>query len=139
MRVWSTLAETAPYPKSNTTFDHIFSGIVVSPDGQNVYLTSGSRTAHGEEESNQGKFPGVREVPLTAAIFRLPANGANLMLPNDEVELQAQGYYFARGLRNAFDLAFAPNGDLFASENGPDADYPEELNWIRRGHHYGFP
>ena len=42
-------------------------------------------------------------------------------------------------MRNAYDLAFAPNGDLFAIDNGPDADYPEELNWIREGHHYGFP
>lgn len=138
-RVWTTLASTASYPKSNTAFDHVFSGIVVSPDGQNVYVTSGSRTDHGEVQSNEGKFPGVREVPLTAAVFRLPAAGTDLMLANDEAELQAQGYFFARGLRNAFDLAFAPNGDLFASENGPDSDYPEELNWIRQGYHYGFP
>ena len=36
-------------------------------------------------------------------------------------------------------MAFAPNGDLFAVDNGPDADYPDELNWIREGLHYGFP
>ena len=138
-RVWSTLAATAPYPKSNTTFDHVFSGIVASPDGQNIYVTSGSRTDHGEVQANNGKFPGVREVPLTAAIFRIPMAGTDLVLVNDEAELQAQGYLFARGLRNAFDLAYAPNGDLFASENGPDSDYPEELNWIRQGYHYGFP
>jgi len=46
---------------------------------------------------------------------------------------------FARGTRNAYDMAFAPNGDLFAIDNGPDADYPDELNWIREGLHYGFP
>ena len=28
---------------------------------------------------------------------------------------------------------------MFATENGPDADAPEELNRIERGRHYGFP
>ena len=63
----------------------------------------------------------------------------DLVLPNDRDELRAQGFLFAEGLRNAYDLAFAPNGDLFATENGPDRDMAEELNWLREGHHYGFP
>lgn len=138
-RVWSTLASTEPFPRSNTNFDHLFSGIVVSPDGKYVYLNSGSRTDHGEIESDNSFYPNLREVPLTSAIFRLPADGQDLMLPNDEAELKAQGYLYADGTRNAFDLAFAPNGDLFAIDNGPDADYPEELNWIQEGQHYGFP
>jgi glucose/arabinose dehydrogenase len=61
------------------------------------------------------------------------------VLANDAAELHAKGYLFAAGLRNAFTLAFAPDGELFAGENGPEADYPEELNWVRAGHHYGFP
>ena len=36
-------------------------------------------------------------------------------------------------------MAFAPNGDLFATENSDTQDNPEELNWIREGRHYGFP
>ncbi len=138
-RVWSTLASTDFYPKSNTAFDHVFSAIAVSPDGQYVYVNSGSRTDHGEVQSNNGTFPDARELPLTAAIFRLPTQATDLLLVNDEAELKAQGYLFAAGIRNAFDMDFAPNGELFASENGPDFDYPEELNWIREGHHYGFP
>jgi len=51
----------------------------------------------------------------------------------------ARGYIFAEGTRNSFDFAFAPNGDLFATENGPDRDMSEELNWLRPGLHYGFP
>ena len=46
---------------------------------------------------------------------------------------------YAEGVRNSFDLAFAGNGDLFATENSADRDNPEELNWIREGHHFGFP
>ena len=138
-RAWSTLASTVPYPKSQTAFDHSFNAIVVSPDGRWIYVNSGSRTDHGEVQAQGGRFPHLREVPLTAKIFRIPADAAEVVLPNDEAALKAQGYLFAAGLRNAFTLAIAPNGELFAGENGPDADYPEELNWLRAGHHYGFP
>jgi glucose/arabinose dehydrogenase len=117
----------------------MFNGIVYSPDGQWVYVNSGSRTDHGEEESNKGAFKGVREAPLTSKIFRLPADSVDLILPNDDAALSALGVIFARGTRNAFDLEFAPNGDLFGVDNGPDADYPDELNWLREGLHYGFP
>jgi hypothetical protein len=49
------------------------------------------------------------------------------------------GYLFAEGLRNSFDPAFAPDGKLVSADNGPDADYNEEFNWIRQGLHFGFP
>ncbi|MBD2776842.1 PQQ-dependent sugar dehydrogenase [Iningainema tapete] len=139
VRTWSTLFSTVPIPRSNTAFDHVFNGIAVSPDGNYVYVNSGSRTDHGEVQSSQGVFPDVREVPLTSAIFRIPTNVTDLVLPNDEAELKANGYLFADGVRNSFDPTFAPNGDLIAGDNGPDADYTEELNWLREGQHYGFP
>src|SRR2546428_973294 len=138
-RTWSLLARTEPYPRSKTAFDHVFNGIVVSPDGIYVYVNSGSRTDHGEVQSAGGLFPDMREVALTAKIFRLPANGSNLFLPNDISALRGAGYIFAEGTRNSFDFTFAPNGDLFATENGPDRDMSEELNWLRPGLHYGFP
>ncbi len=136
---WQTLATTEPYPLSGTYFDHLFNGIVVDPEGSWVYVNSGSRTDHGEVQTNKGAFPDTREVPLTAKILRLPATAVDLVVPNDEAALLAQGLVFASGTRNAYDLEFAPNGDLFAIDNGPDADYPDELNWIREGEHYGFP
>lgn len=136
---WTTLAQTEAYPLSNTPFDHLFNGIIVSLDGKKVYVNSGSRTDHGEEENNEGNFQGVREIALTAKIFQLPTDAENLILANDEEALKAKGLVFAWGTRNAYDMAFAPNGDLFAVDNGPDADYPDELNWMREGRHYGFP
>ena len=136
---WQTLATTEPYQLSGTYFDHLYNGIVVDPEGRWIYINAGSRTDHGEVQSNKGAFPETREVPLTAKIFRLPATAIDLVLSNDEAALQAQGLIFAKGTRNAYDLEFAPNGDLFAVDNGPDADYPDELNWIREGRHYGFP
>jgi hypothetical protein len=138
-RVWSVLAQTEPYPRSRTYFDHVFNGIIASSDGNWIFVNSGSRTDHGEVQDVGGLFPNTREVGLTAKIFRLPANASNLILPNDANALRSAGYIFAEGTRNAFDFAFASNGDLFATENGPDRDMPEELNWLRPGLHFGFP
>jgi glucose/arabinose dehydrogenase len=136
---WSTVAQTEPYPLSNTIFNHNYNGIAVSPDGQYLFINAGSRTDHGEIQDFDGLFPGLREAPLSSKILRLPIDSVDLTLPNDEAALLGGGYLYAWGVRNAYDLAFAPNGDLFAIDNGPDADYPEELNWIQEGHHYGFP
>lgn len=138
-RVWSILAQTQPYPLSRTAFDHLMSGLAVSPDGQFLYLNSGSRTDHGEVESTGGLYPNLRDTGLTAKIFRLPANGSNLFLTNDLNALRSAGYVFAEGTRNAFSLGFAPNGDLFGIDNGPDRDMSDELNWLRLGLHFGFP
>jgi glucose/arabinose dehydrogenase len=90
-------------------------------------------------EDNSSNFPDTRDVALTAKIFQIPADAEDLILPYDEEALKAEGRIFAWGTRNSYDPAFAPNGDLFAGDNGPDADFPDELNWLRQGKHYGFP
>ena len=136
---WRTVFTTDWYAQSNTAFDHHCNGILVSPDNQTIYVNSGSRTDHGEVEDNGGAFPGLREEPLTSAILRVPVAASGLTLPNDEAALKAGGWLFADGVRNAFDLAYGPQGQLYAIDNGPDADYPEELNALRAGAHYGFP
>jgi glucose/arabinose dehydrogenase len=136
-RVWSTVVETEWFPLSGTQYDHRCNGIVISPDNQWLYVNSGSRTEHGEVADNGGAYPGLREVPLSSAVFRVPVSAQGLVLSADPNLLKP--YLFADGLRNAFDLAIGPGGELFAVENGPDADYPEELNVLRPGGHYGFP
>ena len=137
LRSLINVAVTDTYPQSYTWYDHGFSGIAISPDKNYLYISSGSRTDHGEEQNNYGKYPGLREVPLTSAIFRIPANSVDLKLPKDEAALAP--YLYADGVRNSFDLAFDANGNLFATENAGDRDDPEELNWIRQGRHYGYP
>ena len=132
---WETVASTEPYPRSDTPFDHLFNGIVVS--NKWIYVTSGSRTDHGEVETQNGAFPDLREAALTARMYRLAADSKDVVLKNDETAVAP--YVYARGFRNAFDPAFAPNGDLFVGDNGPDADLPDELNWVRQGGHFGFP
>ncbi len=138
-RTWTTVARSAPYPRSNTAFDHNFNGVAVSPEGAFLFVNSGSRTDHGEVQDNDGQFPGLREVPLTSAILRIPTDAEAVLLPNDHDALVQGGYLFADGTRNSFDLTFAPNGDLLGTENAGDRDDSEELNWLREGRHYGFP
>ncbi|MBN98825.1 MAG: hypothetical protein CME16_06180 [Gemmatimonadetes bacterium] len=136
-RVWSTIALTEPIPPGSKNHPH--PGIVIEPAGRFVFLSSGSRTDHGEVADRNGTLPGVREVPLTAVILRLPTDAEDIIIPADAEELKASGYLFAEGFRNAFDMAFAGNGDLFAADNGPDSDQPEAISWVREGHHFGFP
>lgn len=129
-RTWTTMATSEAYPAGGSDFDHRFAGLALSADDQHLYFGSGSRTDHGEMQGAS------REVPLTSAIFRIPTNSVDLLLANDATALEP--YIFADGFRNPFDMAW--NGDeLFATENGPDLDVPEELNWIREGQSYGFP
>jgi len=136
---WSTVAESEPYPLINTFFDHVMNGIVVSPDNQTLYVNSGSRTDHGEVHSVNGLFPDERESPLTAIVLQLPADGKDILLENDTDFLRDNGYLYAEGTRNSFSLAFNAGGELFATENAGERDDPDELNWLREGHHYGFP
>ena len=138
-RLWSVLARSAAYPRSATAYDHRFNAIIADPDGDFVYVNSGSRTDHGEIQTAGGLYPDMREVGLTACILKLPTSGANIFLRNNREWLRSNGFLFAEGTRNTFDFAFAPNGDLFGTENGPGRDDPEELNWLRPGLHYGFP
>jgi hypothetical protein len=107
-------------------FNHGACRIATGPDGL-IYLGVGSRTDHGEAGKDD-KYDRNGETPVTACILRF-----------DPKEEKPKTEVFARGLRNPFGFDWDDQGRLFAGENGPDADHPEELNWIRQGKHYGFP
>ena len=138
-RTWSTVFMTEAFGTVRTAFDHGFNATVLSPDERFLFVTSGSRTDHGEVQDNDGRYPGARDAAFTAAVLRIPADAQDLLLPDDADLLAKEGYLFARGIRNAFGLAFAPNGHLFGVSNSSDYDHPEEMFWIREGRHYGFP
>ena len=131
IRVWDTVAVTEPYLIPGGR-DHRFNGIIVSLDQKYLIVNSGSRTDHGEEPVNGG-----REYPITSAMFKIPIDAKNLILYNNVDSLKP--YLFVDGVRNSFDMAYTPSGDLIATENGDTRDDTEELNWIREGYNYGFP
>lgn len=116
----------AAYPWGIGPFNHGVSHIAQGPDGM-IYISSGSRT-DGNEPGKGGHFSTMGEHPLTSSIWRLDPKSES---PTVEV--------FARGLRNAFGFCWLPDGRMIATDNGPDANVPEELNVIEQGKHYGFP
>ncbi len=97
---------------------HQNSNLVIGRDGR-LYFGNGSTCNLCDERS-----------PLSAAILSVKPDGDDLRL-------------FAEGLRNAYGIAFAPDGNLYATENGTDPpddpDAPDELNRIVEGGDYGWP
>lgn len=130
---------TEEYGLNATTWDHGWNALVLSPDEQFIFVNSGARTGHGEIQDDKGVYPNARDNALTTKIFKIPVKAQDLLLPNDINKLKADGYLYAEGIRNAYDMAFDPENNLFAVVNSSDYDHSEDMFWIRQGHHYGFP
>ncbi len=113
------------YP-GNAAYIHGVEHIAFGPDGF-LYAGNGARTDGGQTSTDTNWYGGG-ETPITSSIWRLDGKAEP---PALEV--------FARGIRNAYGFCWNDRGEMFATENGPDADAPEELNFIERGKHYGFP
>lgn len=120
---------TFDHPWGIGPFNHGANHIATGPDGL-IYLSVGSRTDHGEA----GKKPEETHLDTHGETDRTAC-----MLRFDPKEEHPRGEVFSRGLRNSFGFAWDDRGRLIATENGPDADHPEELNWLREGKHFGFP
>jgi glucose/arabinose dehydrogenase len=116
----------ATMPFAIDVFQHSVSNIAEGPDHY-MYVSSGSRTDHGEAGNDPHRSK-EGETPLTSCIWRL-----------DERRDHPAIEIFARGLRNAFGFCWDDHGRMFATENGPNANPPEEVNLIEAGKHYGFP
>jgi len=100
---------------------HSNNGMSMGPDGF-LYIPVGSTADHGPEEH-----------PLGGTLLKYD-------LETGEYEV------FAEGLRNPYDTAFDAAGNLYASDNGPDAPDanllsvpPDEINLMEEGKHYGYP
>lgn len=135
----SIVFNTVEYGANKTIYDHGWNAMAISPDKKFIYVNSGARTDHGEIQDNGGAYPKARDNALTSKIFRFPVDAKDLLLPDDEARLKADGYLYAHGIRNAYDIGFDPEGKLFGVSNSADYDYPEDMFWIRQDHHYGFP
>jgi glucose/arabinose dehydrogenase len=92
-----------------------------------LYAGNGGRTDGGLTSPDSEWFGGG-ETPITGCLWRIKSD---VQPPTLEV--------YARGTRNAYGFCWNAAGEMFATENGPDADAPEELNHIEEGKHYGFP
>jgi glucose/arabinose dehydrogenase len=100
---------------------HSNSGLAVTPDGP-IYMTVGGTSDHGPELE-----------PLGGTILTMPVAGGTADV-------------YATGFRNPYDIAFCPDGRLYASDNGPDVidddsdeTAPDEVNLVLPGLNYGYP
>jgi glucose/arabinose dehydrogenase len=159
------------YGDEDNLFNHAV-GMAFSPDGT-LFVSDSGRISRVEDENRDGKFDLIKPIieGLPSLLYPLHSNNgiafdlfgklyvavgsttdhgplkvnreASILRMNDDgrdVEV------FASGFRNPYDLAFAPNGDLFTADNSPDQldmtlRYlpPEELDHVRQGRDYGFP
>lgn len=99
-------------------------GMTFGPDGY-LYLGVGALTDHGESATPKTK-PFAELHPLEASILRIqPHTG--------DVEV------YASGLRNPYDLSFAADGQLYATDDGLVAGLGDRLLNVVMGGHYGWP
>jgi len=138
LRQWDNVAQSEPYPTAGW-YDHHFSGMTINLTGDTLLICSGSRGDHGEVQTNGGLYPGLRNLPLTTVILRIPVAANGLIIPNDSASLDSMGLIFCAGIRSTYDFAYNAAGDLFGCENSDDRDNEDELNFLQQGKHYGFP
>ena len=108
--------------------DHEANSIAFGPDGA-LYFPMGSNTGMGYPDVAWGNRP---EVELSGAILRVDTTKLPTTLPLDVKTTDAGGPYdpfaagapvtvYASGVRNAYDLLFHSNGQLYAPTNGSAA------------------
>ena len=107
-------------------FDNTYS-LVFGPDGM-LYVPSGFLGSTWPE--GESVLDGLR-----GKILRVTRDGK---APGDNPYGSKAPRAWATGFKNAFDLAFFPNGPhAVAGESGPEAH--DEINLVQAGNHYGYP
>ena len=101
---------------------HVGGKLAFGPDGK-LYISTG--------ESDRPNLSQDTDSP-NGKVLRVNRDGS---IPPDNPFKGSPVY--AYGLRNVFGMAFAPDGRLFVTDNGPQAN--DEINEIKRGANYGWP
>ncbi len=139
---WDTLAVSDPYYLGLSFNDHRFSSLIVSENGEDLFVQSGSRTNSGEIHELPGVNGtiGLRNQPIRGKLFKIPTNNTQIVqIPNDSSLLYSSGYMFAEGLRHMYALAWGTDGSLFGASNSDRRDADEGFYKIEESKHYGFP
>jgi len=129
---------------------HSARSLALSSDGRVLLVNVGSATNSCQVNDRANESPGkdpCPELAVRAGVWRFDALKHG--------QSQAEGLRVATGIRNAVGLAFAPSGDLYATQHGRDqlaqnwpklftveksAETPsEELFKLSAGDDYGWP
>lgn len=124
--------------------DHNSGKLLIGPDGKLYYtigdqgnnqfdnkclpiLAQGFPTAEDVNAKDWSKYPGK--------VLRMNLDGS---IPGDNPGFWGvQSHIFTHGHRNVQGIAFGPDGQLFASEQGPKSD--DEINLLEASKNYGWP
>lgn len=114
-----------PKVEGNGHFGH---RIAVDPDGEHLFVTSSDRQAQTPAQDTSNTIGTIVRLTLDGE----PAPGNPLA---DQGGVSAE--IWSWGHRNPLGLQFAPDGELWSSEMGPEGG--DELNLITEGANYGWP
>ncbi|MEM6766438.1 MAG: Ig-like domain-containing protein, partial [Bacteroidota bacterium] len=131
--------------------DHLTNSLEFGPDGA-LYFNQGSNSAMGAPDGAWGNRP---ERLLSAAVLRLDIDLLPNNLPLDVQTVDGNGSYdpfavnapltiFAEGIRNAYDLVWHTNGQLYIPTNGSAAggntptSNPNDQNYIAPNPNYSY-
>ena len=146
---WDPVRATLGAPRDLVTglphsADHQSGRLAFGPDGA-LYFTIGDQGAN--QLANYCRPNRAQDLPtasqvaakdwstLEGKVLRLNADGS---IPADNPVINGvRSPVYAYGMRNPQGLAFATDGTLYQSEQGPKAD--DEINRITAGGNYGWP
>jgi glucose/arabinose dehydrogenase len=111
-------------PCCYSLIDNQPNGLTFGPDGY-LYLGVGSLTDHLESPTPKTK--------AYADLVQYEATVLRIQPHTSAVEV------YASGLRNPYGLAFAPDGQLYVTDNGMVTGPFDRLVAVQRGGHYGWP
>jgi glucose/arabinose dehydrogenase len=136
--------------KDLPTGGHHARNLALSADGRTLYVNVGSPSNSCQVADRSAQSPGrdpCPELATRAGIWRFDAGKPD--------QTEASGARYATGIRNAVGLAFAPDGQLWATQHGRDqlgqnwpklytleqsAEQPsEELFPVHEGDDFGWP
>lgn len=107
---------------------HFGHRIAVDPDGEHLFVTSSDRQAQTPAQDTSNTIGTIVRLTLDGE----PAPGNPLA---DQGGASAE--IWSWGHRNPLGLQFAPDGELWSSEMGPEGG--DELNLVVEGANYGWP
>src|SRR2546426_655852 len=94
---------------------HAARNLALAADGRTLFVNIGSATNSCQVKDRSNESPGedpCPELAYRAGVWRFDAT--------KDGQTQANGTRFATGIRNAVGLAFAPSGELYATQHGRD-------------------